>query len=415
MEKSKHTAVGIHVFAGGFTLGVQKVMDVKCQLESHGLGKESVEVNCGIPFRCMPVEEWPDIPASFAYGNPRCTGFSTITSGYDESAHGAWSKPTQDIHDLCNYAVGRYDAIIWESVQQAYTVGRPLLDYLRDTIFVPAGYRIAHVFLNAASFGNSQQRKRYFFIAYRSGRNFNIIPPNIDHWYGTMYDAIWNLRHRETNEMEGAGSTDYNFDTYYKMTDDENKVIRKLPNGWSLNMLGKYKFNDLTPKYQTTYKYRTSDMPFSMHCVYRTNWMRPSPTLHSSCVRFIHPDLNRPLTIGEISTIMGWENCIPHGKQPAAQIAKGICPSAGTWLAQQVELYLNDEWGDEDWESSYNDKNCMWEGKSAVGQIEKTFNLTRYYGRGFDIDRFDSTIGQKHICNIDLQTGKLKRGWNDAK
>jgi len=113
-------AVGCHVFAGGFTMGVKRVFDVECQLESHGFGKETCEAVAKVPFVNRPDANWPDVEAQFLYGNPRCTGFSCITSGYDEDTHGPWAKQTEDIHQLCNYAAGRYDIIIWESVQQAF-------------------------------------------------------------------------------------------------------------------------------------------------------------------------------------------------------------------------------------------------------------------------------------------------------
>lgn len=406
-----HKAVGIHVFAGGFTYGVKKVMDVDTQLETHGFGLESAE-QFGVKTINGEPEEWPAVDAAFAYGNPRCTGFSTITAGYDESTHGAWAKQTCDIHQLCNYAVGKYEAVIWESVQGATTTGRELLDYLRDEVFVPAGYRIAHVLLNAASFGNSQQRKRYFFVAYKKDRNFNVVPPDISPYYATMYDDIWDMRDRPTREIEHNNSLDYDFDTYYKLTDLEKVCVPKLPNGWNLNMMARYDYDSLPEKYQKKWDTRCSDMPFSMHCIFRTNWMRPSPTLHSSCCRFIHPDLNRPLTIGELSTIMGWEGHIPQGKAPIAQIAKGVCPAAGTWLAEQVELFLNDEWGDEDWESSYNPITATWEGRNTEGALEKTFDLTKYVGHNFDKDRFPG-VEPKHLFNID-DHGRVIRAWKEV-
>jgi len=386
----KRKAVGIHVFAGGFTVGVQRVFDVAHQLEAHGFGLETAEAMCNL--KCINDEEakWPDVEGEFAFGNPRCTGFSTITSGYDETAHGPWSKQTCDIHQLCEYAAGRYDIVIWESVQQAYTVGKPLLDYLRDEIFGPKHYRVAHVFVNAGSFGNAQQRKRYFFVAYRDDRNFNVTPPTIDPYYATMYDAIYSLRERETKKWWPT-DLDYEFDSYNELSADEEECIKRLPNGWCLNRMGRHAPEFLTPKYRFTWDTRTSDLPFSLHSVVRTNWLRPSPTLHSSASRFIHPHLDRPLTIGEISTIMGWPR-IPIGKNPIGQIVKGIVPDVGQWLAEQALSYLNNEWGDDDFESSYNPITMTWEGRDTTGAIEKNFDLTKYVGSQFDMERYPSDV-----------------------
>ncbi len=375
-------AIGVHVFAGGFTMGVQKVFDVQAQLEVHGFGIETAERNCGIPVINCAAKDWPEVEAEFAYGNPRCTGFSTITSGYSDDTHGPWARQTCDIHQLCEYTAGRFDIICWESVQQAYTVGRPLIRHLIEKHFAPKHYRIAHVFVNAASFGNAQNRRRYFFMAYRDDRNFNITPPEISAYQPLMADAIWDLRNRETHE----GGND--FDSYIKLTPNEKACVPHLPNGWDLNRLARYR-TELTPEdTQFKWNYRTSALPFSLHCIFRTNWLRPSPTIHSSAMRWIHPVHNRPLTIGELATIMGWEGKIPYGKGAIPQIAKGIVPAVGTWLAEQAKDYLNGVWGSDDWESSYNAKTATWEGRSTEGALEKTFDLTDYCGHYFDIERY---------------------------
>jgi len=322
-------AIGVHVFAGGFTMGVQKVFDVQHQLEVHGFGLETAEQNCNISCINCDAKDWPHIDAEFAYGNPRCTGFSTITSGYSDDTHGPWAKQTCDIHELCAYTAGRYDVICWESVQQAWTVGRPLIRHLINTYFAPKHYRVAHIFVNSASFNNAQNRRRYFFMAYRDDKNFNIHPPEIKPHAALMADAIWDMRNRETHE----GGTD--FDSYIKLTPTEKTCVPHLPNGWDLNKLARFR-PEVTPQsVQDKWKYRTSGLPFSLHCIFRTNWLRPSPTIHSSAMRWIHPVHDRPLTIGELATIMGWEGKIPVGKGAVPQIAKGVVPAVGEWLAKQ--------------------------------------------------------------------------------
>lgn len=378
------------MFAGGFTMGVKRVMPVECQLEAHGFGVETAEQVAGVPVVNDENAQWPRVEAQIAFGNPRCTGFSTITAGYGDDTHGAWAKQTCDIHQLVDYAVGHYDAIIWESVQQAYTVGRPLIDYLVKEKFAPKGYRVAHLFINAASFGNAQQRKRYFFVGYRDDRNFNITPPSIEPYYSVTFDKLWELRHRETREIEHwDGRAGYDRDCYMKLGADAKATMPHLPNGWGMSMMGKYGYHLLPPKYKQIWDERTSDLPFSLHSIFRLNWLRPCPTLHSSAGRFLHPDLDRPVTIGELSTLMGWPD-VPRGLMPVAQIAKGIVPDVGEWLAQQCVTYLNGDWGDEDWESCYNAKTGEWEGQDSKGALEKTFDLTNYVGSGFEREWYPS-------------------------
>lgn len=395
------TAVGVHVFAGGFTRGVIDAgWSVPVQLETHGFGLESTIAMNGVEIVNEENAQWPDVDAVMAFGNPRCTAFSTITSGdryVQGNTHGAFAKQTCDIQQLCEYASKRHDFVIWESVQQAYKAsGRELVDHLVRSVFAPRRYRIAHVFINAATFNNAQQRKRYFFVAYKDSYKFNIQPPTIYPYYSTLADVIWDTRHvagRSAPLWDSVG--DYDAECYTQLTEDEWKAVPVLPNGWGLHQLAQFGYEFLPAKFKQVWDLRASDLPFSLHGINRLQWLRPCPTLHSSAGRFIHPSLNRPLTVGELSKIMGWP-CIPRGPRPIAQIAKGVCPSVGQWLAEQVELSYRGHWGSDDWESSFNDATGTWDGQDAEGQLEKTFDMTKYVGKQFDVERYDSVAVDCH-------------------
>jgi len=378
-------ALGIHVFAGGFTMGVQEVAEVVAQYETHGFGMETA-ASLGVPVvNEKSWEDWPDPgPVDLVYGNPRCTGFSTITSGYGEETHGPWAKQTADVHDLCNFAVRhKVPYVIWESVQQAFTVGRPLLDYLRDELFVPAGYRIAHLFLNAAGFGNAQNRRRYFFAAYPADAIFDVLAPVLEPSHTTMADVIGHLRNRETHEKRlYAKDVYYTADCHTSLTPDEWAVVPHLPQGCCLNRFAREypeRLRELSPKFGETWDVRISDMPFSLHCVARPRWHGPCPTLHNSCGRLIHPLRNRPLTVGELAALMGWGKVIPRGRDPVSQIAKGVVPAAGQWLAEQVAASMAGRW-DDDWETRYDDRTGLWNGTYLKDKPpEKRIDMTRYF------------------------------------
>jgi len=395
------TAVGVHVFAGGFVRGVLDAgWTVPLQLEVHGFGVESTEAMNGVQVINDENANWPNVDAVMAVSNPRCTAFSTITSGdryVQGNTHGAFAKQTCDIQQLCEYSAGRHDFVIWESVQQAYKAsGRELVDHLIRTVFEPRHYRVAHVFINAATFGNCQQRKRYFFVAYRDSYKFNIQPPPLSHYYSVLYDVLWAGRHVEGRAAKLWDNTgDYDADCYIELTKDEQLVVPMLPNGWDLHAMARHAYHALPEKYKTLWDTRASDLPFSLHGINRLNWLRPCPTLHSSAGRFIHPSQNRPLTVGELSAIMGWPN-IPVGPRPVAQIAKGIVPAVGKWLAEQVELSYRGHWGRDDWESSFNDATGTWDGQDAEGQLEKTFDMTKYVGKQFDLERYDREARDSH-------------------
>ena len=383
-------AVGIHGFAGGFTMGVKKYFDVQCQLEQHNFGKESCEGVAGVPFINDVGANWPQVDAELAYGNPRCTAFSTITSGYGENYHGPCGKQTADIHSLIKYAIGKYDIVIFESVQQAFSTGKPLLDYIRDEHCKPKHYRIAHVLLSAAALGNSQNRRRYFFVAYRDDRNFNIEPPCLPTFYTTCWDVFWPLKDRVCQPMKYS-DTDYTADSYRLLNERDQATIENLPNGWCFNNLGRYATHLMHPENQQVWNLRSSDMPFSMHCPYRLQWLRPMPTIFSTRSNLVHPLHHRCVTVGEIAATMGWPR-IPIGKDPVSQMAKGLVPAAGEWIAKQAMYYLDDAWGADDWESTYNHHKGTWEGADAHGKLEKVLNLTHYIPHGFNLDRFPEEV-----------------------
>lgn len=373
-------ALGVHVFAGGFTMGVKKVFDVKAQLELHGFG-------LGTARSLVPViegdvwQDWPRYGCEFTFANPRCTGFSCITSGYDSSTHGPWAKQTIDVHDFCHYSIAAdADIIIWESVQQAFSTGRPLLDYLRDELFVPKGYKIAHLFVNAATFGNAQNRRRYFFVAYRSNKNFNIVPPRVQE-HGTILSTIDRLIDRPAREMRFTTNCEYSEDCYLVIGDEEKRILPYMKQGWCMNRWshenGFGVMEKIAPSAYECWLRRNSCMPFSLHCINRPRWQGRCPTLHSSCCRIIHPVLDRPLTVLELSVLMGWD-MIPRGPSPFAQLAKGIVPAVGEWLAEQAKLYLDDVWGDEDWASKYNGHKGEWE-PALHTDVEKVIDMTQYF------------------------------------
>jgi len=379
-------ALGVHVFAGGFTRGVMRRAKVVAQLEIHGLGRHTVE-KMGVPFVQTP--DWREWPAyddvQLVYGNPRCTGFSCLTTNLGEAAHGPWAKQTADIHDLCSYAVSReVGVVVWESVQQAYSIGRPLLDWLRDELFAPAGYRIAHVFVCAASFGNAQTRRRYFFVAYRGCNNFNVEAPELPRRHATVRDVIGDMLGRKTHPVTFRDeSAAYDADSYLRLNAREVAVVPHLAPRVGLNRFARLypdKLSRICPRYGEIWANRTSARPFGLHCISRIAWDYRCPSLYSSCGRLIHPELDRPLTVGELSALMGWGGAIPSGPQPVQQIAKGVVPDVGAWLTRQVELYLADDWGADDWSTRYDPRRGYWVGEKHVNKpLEKVLDLTHYY------------------------------------
>ena len=388
--------VGIHVFAGGFTRGIRTVLPVVGQLEIHNFGRGTVEA-MGLPFmNANTWQNWSDYKSTwkdctFCYGNPRCTSFSSYSSGGTPDVRGPRAKPTQDIWDLCNFGVTNgFKLLAFESVQQAYTVGRSLLNMLRDKLFAPNGYRIAHVFVNTAAEGNAQRRRRYFFVAYKKERNFNVMLPVLPKYRVTVDDVlshhVFKKMKVHADKLNGKNNVDYDVGSYTTLTPDERKVVPCLRQGEDTNTLARRRPHVLKEASSVLWKRwinRSSDIPFSLHTVTRVKGQGHCPTISSTSGRLIHPTRNRPLSVGEIAGLMGWPiGTLPVGPEPIGQIGKGVVPATGAWLAKQIKLYFENAWSDEDFESTWDHNKNVFVGRHFDcldnPPMEKTFNLTHY-------------------------------------
>ncbi len=395
-------ALGIHVFAGGFTIGVKAVMNVTDHLEVHDLGSSTARDVVGVNVHRSAAVDWPD-PKKFsssllAFGNPRCTAFSCVTGGCDRSAHGAWGKQTRDAVEFCQYAAGNFDFVIWESVQQAYSVGKPLLDKLFTELFEPKGYRLCHVFVNAASFGNPQNRRRYFFVAYRNKYKFNVQPPDIIGMERPiLWDALAPFMDDETTVQQGY-SGPLTPTTSHHLFAEELAIIDDLPTGWNVNSFAKHMTDRLPEKFRKCWERRVSEMPFSLHCMLRLDARKFAPTLFSGSRRYVHPFKNRGLTTAEFASIMGWPRGVtPIGHDAVPQLAKGVVPDVGRWLAEQVLLSYSGHWGHDDWESHYCHKTHRWLGEATKEAREKTINLTEWFPRNRDWSKVPDFVRRPHV------------------
>ncbi|GAF73326.1 unnamed protein product, partial [marine sediment metagenome] len=341
------------------------------QLEIHDFGRETCEAHGTKFMNAGRWEEWQDYrsvwkDAVFCYGNPRCTSFSSYSAGARSHARGPFAAPTQDIWDLVEFGLqNRLDVISFESVQQAYTVGHELIKILVEKCS-ERDYRVAHLFVNTAAEGNAQKRRRYFFVAYKDDRNFNVMIPRLPEYRTTCGDVLKKFMNRKTHEGKFSGKDfSYDADSYKRLNDRDRAMIPHLQEGEGYTKFAKLRPDELRQVSEYHYDkwiYRTSGLPFSLHAPTRPRWDGHCPTICSTSRNLIHPHLDRPLTVGEIAALMGWpEGFIPVGPQPVGQIGKGVVPVTATWLGEQIKLYLKNFWKNDDFESTY--KKGQWVGE----------------------------------------------------
>jgi site-specific DNA-cytosine methylase len=184
-------------FAGGFTLGmVQAGFELVGKKEMPGaFGVANCEANrelLGDNWRSQvgPWEEWEPIDAPVIAGNPPCSGFSLL-SGKD--FRGIESKINSCMWAQVGYSAKvRPEVTIFESVQQAYKQGRPLMQALRTKMEEVTGdrYELVHILHNAASIGGAAIRKRYFMMLTKIP--FGITQPHVER-VPTLRESIGDL------------------------------------------------------------------------------------------------------------------------------------------------------------------------------------------------------------------------------
>lgn len=173
----KPTAAGVHIFAGGQTVGFSKHFDVVAHLEQGTFGVNTAKAN----FPGLPIytdeRDWPrSLDVDVLYGNPPCSPWSSLgkslTGGKDN-----WQTDPNTVFTKQHFRqMALHDPKVWvtESVPQAYTHGRAMLMDMSEQA-ATFGYATTFLFIDTKFLGLAQQRRRLFFILHRIELDFE--PP----------------------------------------------------------------------------------------------------------------------------------------------------------------------------------------------------------------------------------------------
>lgn len=179
-----YTFVDCMGFAGGFSLGmVQAGFELVQKYELKGaFGAANMLANRDLlgdawDLQVGDVYEWEPTPAHVIAGNPPCSGFSLLSRS---DFRGVDSPVNACMHGFVNLVARTMPYVaVFESVQQAYTGGKPLMQALHAKLEADTQrpWHLYHVLHNNASVGGSAIRRRYFWLV--SQIPFGIVPPEV--------------------------------------------------------------------------------------------------------------------------------------------------------------------------------------------------------------------------------------------
>lgn len=309
------TAIGQYIFAGGFTLGVKKHFKVLHVNEAGPYGVATARHNQPeIPIH-VGFENWKNVhPVDFVYGNPPCAAWSP--AGAKLNGQRNWREDDRVDCTRIHFKNGfqmRPKVWAWESVSQAFTVGRSFVDELTEAA-VKMGYSVTYLIHNAMYLGCAQNRKRFFMIAHNV--EMDVATPVWEtrpcgevlrkmNYVGelspaaaklTRYDAILPL----VKQGEGLRHA---WDRYYA----NKKIVRKA-NGM---IKGRPAFT-----------------------IKRAHPDKPTGVVMNE---MIHPTEHRFMTMQELAALCGFPpdyEFVSDGDM--GQISRGVCPPVAEFLARNV-------------------------------------------------------------------------------
>lgn len=324
-------AVGAYIFSGGFTLGVQKHFKVLCHLEGNNYGTATAKRNFpDLPIH-IGVENWPleslrKEQPEFIYGNPPCAAWSSANCK-NGTADVKWrTDPRVDCTRRHFQLIMELRPKIWawESVTQAFSKGREFCDSLAVQA-IDLGYSVTYLLHDARWFGLPQIRKRFFMVCH------NIeFAPIVPDWLPppTPTEILAQV-------TDGGGPCRRVGSCYARRFTPD--ILKNVKPGERLLAFWKRAMASPDPEQwernlDGTVKGRPS------FGVARLPKDRPGGAVVG--YEMIHPTEHRFISTHEMQVLSGfpvsYQFTPPGMSARACEIARGVCPPVGAWLAQSA-------------------------------------------------------------------------------
>lgn len=306
-------------------------------------------------------DEWEPKNVHYVFGNPPCSGFSLMSS---RDFRGIDSKVNSCMFAFVEYASRcRPEVMVFESVQQAFTQGRPLMQQLRELARTRTGddWQLTHVLHNAACVGGAAVRRRYFMVIHRVP--FGVEPhpiekmPNVYEVIGDLCDlkntwgdqpyahapSWWSKPVRREDDMVDGHKWMHNpmLQRAYDLMEGDEGI--EWPMHCNIARVAKayYEKNGHLPKSwaHMEEKMLATDYSLGFHQLMRWDWNRMCRVITGGATQLaMHPSERRPLTHRECARIQGFPDDwriepLAGGGNVGALWGKGIPVQCGRWIS----------------------------------------------------------------------------------
>lgn len=303
------TALGINIYGGGFTLGVQNHFKVLGQWEECTLGKKTFDLNFKNIYRPLKLEEWPVkdyiSKVEFLYANPPCRPWSNASVTLGRTNDKMFFDKRLVLTEHTMSAALKIKPLIFmsESVENTYIIGvSHYNDYAK--MWIKAGYHVTYFLNDAIIQGAPCVRRRFHFIASRYKLQIKDKP--IIKKVTTVRDAIGNIIKTNTGLLQHE---------YFEGRKGFTSVMSKVP-----------PYGGLKRTINTIPNWEGNQCSF---LIKRLAWDFPACTMVG--FEYIHPDGHRWITFREALRLCGYPDTF--SAHNAVEAVDAVIPPVAEFLS----------------------------------------------------------------------------------